>query len=61
MLRFIIYIVLTFIIFSVLKLLLNIFRKRTRVNTPPRNPKINKESEKLDKSKIVDADFEEIK
>ena len=61
MLRVIIYIVLTFIIFTVLKLLMNIFRKRTPVNTQPRNRKISKESEELDKSKIVDADFEEIK
>lgn len=61
MLRVIIYIVLTFIIFTVLKLFLNIFRKRTPINTPSQNPKITKESEKLDKSKIVDADFEEIK
>lgn len=61
MLRLIIYIVLTFIIFTVLKLLINIFRKRAPINTPSQNTKVTKESEKLDKSKIVDADFEEIK
>lgn len=61
MVRLILYIILTFIIFTIFKLVLNIFRRKTYPKTPPSNVNKNKESEILDKSKIVDADFEEIK
>jgi hypothetical protein len=42
-------------------MILNFFRKKPPVNPPPPNPPVNKESQTLDKTKIVDADFEEIK
>jgi hypothetical protein len=42
-------------------MILNIFRKKPPSNPQPPNPPAGKESQTLDKSKIVDADFEEIK
>jgi len=61
MIRFIFYIILTYIIFFILRVILNIFRnaKKTGSNQPPQN--IVRNEDTLDKSKIVDADFEEIK
>jgi|WetSurMetagenome_2_1015567.scaffolds.fasta_scaffold03981_9 hypothetical protein len=61
MIRFIFYIILTYIIFFAIKFILNLFRKKTPLRTPPPNAQVNKDKETLDKSKIVDADFEEIK
>ena len=62
MIRFIFYIVLTYVIYFILKIILNFFRKRPPTNPPqPPNPPVNKEVQTIDKSKIVDADFEEIK
>lgn len=60
MVRLLLYIILTFIIFSLLKFILNFFRKNNSAPKPTGKPAQN-ETEKLDKSKIVDADFEEIK
>jgi hypothetical protein len=45
----------------VIKYILNIFRRKKPIHTQPPNSQVNKESDKLDKSKIVDADFEELK
>jgi len=59
--RMIVYIILTFIIFGILKFILNLFRRKTTLNTQPPNTPVNKEADNIDKSKIVDADFEEIK
>jgi hypothetical protein len=61
MIRFIFYIILTYIIFFILRFILNIFKRSRNIN--PKPPVNNTESKKepLDKSKIVDADFEEIK
>ena len=61
MLRFIFYIILTYIIYFVLKHAVNSFRKKPPVQNYPPNYPPQKEKETLDKSKIVDADFEEIK
>jgi hypothetical protein len=59
--RFILYIILTYIIFFVIRFILNIFKKKTPLRPPPtNNPDVGKK-ETIDKSKIVDADFEEIK
>lgn len=61
MIRFIFFIILTYIIFFILKFILKIFRKSKSINqNPPANVE-GKNKEQLDKSKIVDADFEEIK
>ena len=63
MVRFILYIVLTYIVFFILKFIVNIFRtfkkppqSKSNINQTPEKPK-----ETIDKSKVVDADFEEIK
>jgi len=61
MIRFIFYIILTYIIYFILKFILRIFRSNNnRTPKPPAdNHDVNKNN--IDKSKIVDADFEEIK
>lgn len=61
MIRFIFYIISTYIIFFVIKFVLNLFRKKSIPRTPPPNNPTNEKKETIDKSKIVDADFEEIK
>lgn len=61
MLRFIFYIILTYVIFFILRIILNFFKKKPPTNPPTANSPGSKEKETIDKSKIVDADFEEIK
>ncbi|MBI5403879.1 MAG: hypothetical protein HY959_10805 [Ignavibacteriae bacterium] len=61
MIRFIFYIILTYIIFFILKFILKIFRKSKSINPNPPTNVAGENKEQLDKSKIVDADFEEIK
>lgn len=61
MLRMIVYIILTFIIFGIFKFILNLFRRKTPLNPQPPKTPVNKEADNIDKSKIVDADFEELK
>jgi len=61
MIRFIFYIILTYIIFFILKFILKIFRSSSNKTPKPpaENPDLKDSS--IDKSRIVDADFEEIK
>jgi len=61
LIRFIFYIVLTYIIFFIIKFVLNLFRNKSIPRTPPPNNPANEKKGTIDKSKIVDADFEEIK
>lgn len=61
MIRFIFYIILTYIIFFILKFILNIFWKNKSINPNQQDNVAGKSKGQLDKSKIVDADFEEIK
>jgi hypothetical protein len=61
MIRFIFYIILTYIIFFILRYILNIFRRGRTAPPPPPQNNTQKTVNTLDKSKIVDADFEEIK
>jgi hypothetical protein len=47
--------------FFVIKFVLNIFRNKSQIKSQQTNTGENKEQSNIDKSKIVDADFEEIK
>lgn len=58
--KFIIILILIFLVLLVVRSVLRIFRKNV---TPPQNNNLNQKTKKnnLDSSKIIDADFEEIK
>ncbi len=61
MLRMIVYIILTFIIYAIFKFIINIIRGSMLSKRYNENSSGNNKQEKFDKTKIVDADFEELK
>ena len=65
MLKFIFYLVLTYIIYFFLKYVLNLYKKNKNNNSGVKqsrdNTQKNEETNIIDKKKIIDADFEEIK
>lgn len=63
MLRFIVYIILTYFIYLFLKLIINYIKKQNTLKTKIRQQEKNNETEKIqiDKDKIIDAEYEDIK
>ena len=60
MYRFFLYLILTYFIYFVLKIIINYMRLRNKSRTE-NTPQEKKQEPYIDKKKVVDADFEEIK
>ena len=60
MYRFFLYLILTYFIYFILKLILRYVRLKNKPQNKETNT-VKKPEQYIDKSKVVDADFEEIK